>query len=304
MIRLFGACLYCAAILLLSGPGWSQSPPVGRPGPEILGRVTTDDARAYLRSKFAAGGGLYLEKNPMNVWTDSRVEKVAVGDDRIVIGVARRENPTVEFEFSKMAALDIVQDRVMGNDVFGVVLNDKDVLWYLNSRVPADERRTVTDNVANSLYVLKNHPLFAAQDEEQFRELVEKYRGQSKPPLPEEARRFRVQAEFAVEQRRLADAAKLYGDTLKVAPWWPEGYFNRALVLSDLKRYPEAVREMKRFLALEPNHAQARAAQDQIYRWESVTGSGLSPIPQAGAASKGAEPCRTLFGCARQEAQR
>lgn len=27
---------------------------------------------------------------------------------------------------------------------------------------------------------------------------------------------------------------------------------------------------MKRFLALEPQHPQARAAQDQIYRWERV----------------------------------
>lgn len=91
-----------------------------------------------------------------------------------------------------------------------------------------------------------------------------------KPPLPEAARRFRIQAEQAVERKRFAEAADRYLDALQLAPWWAEGRFNRALILAELDRHAQAVREMKRYLFLAPDAADARAAQDQIYRWEAL----------------------------------
>lgn len=90
-----------------------------------------------------------------------------------------------------------------------------------------------------------------------------------KPSLPEQARKSKVQAEFAFEEKRFEDAVGLYEKALKVAPWWPDGHFNRALILAELYRYEEAVREMKRYLRLSPDAADARAAQDKIYQWES-----------------------------------
>ena len=108
-------------------------------------------------------------------------------------------------------------------------------------------------------------------NDEKFLAVVTAYRNaETKPLFPEEARRFRVQAEFAVERRRFADAVRAYGDALRVAPWWSQGYYNRSLVLAELRRYGEAIREMKRFLVLEPEHQRAREAQDQIYKWESL----------------------------------
>ncbi|MGQ0544315.1 MAG: tetratricopeptide repeat protein [Betaproteobacteria bacterium] len=107
--------------------------------------------------------------------------------------------------------------------------------------------------------------------DDSFEAIAAQYRAAGgKPAFPEAARRLRVQAEFAVEQKRFDDAVRYYGEALRVAPWWPEGRFNLALVLAETKRYPRAIAEMQRFLALEPQHPQARAAQDQIYRWESV----------------------------------
>jgi hypothetical protein len=93
-----------------------------------------------------------------------------------------------------------------------------------------------------------------------------------KPAIPEEARRFKAQAEFAIEQKRYADASNLYADGLRICPWWPEGHFNRALILvtRELSDYKEAVTEMKKYLMLVPNAPNARAAQDKIYQWESV----------------------------------
>ena len=84
----------------------------------------------------------------------------------------------------------------------------------------------------------------------------------------EDARKYKVQAEGAVRDKKFNDAANLYGEALKVAPWWPEGHFNRALVLSETGDYDTAMREMKHYLQLAPDAPNARAAQDKIYDWE------------------------------------
>jgi ankyrin repeat protein len=101
---------------------------------------------------------------------------------------------------------------------------------------------------------------------------AEKYRESAvKPVFPEEARKYKAQAEFAFQQKRFEDAAEFYEEALKSAPWWPDGHFNRALILGELSRYEEAVREMKRYLLLAPDAPDARDAQDRIYQWESVS---------------------------------
>jgi len=106
-----------------------------------------------------------------------------------------------------------------------------------------------------------------------FQPVARQYReSRVKPSLPEEARKCKVQADFAIEQKRFEDASDRYADALNICPWWPEGHFNRALILVMLKRpdYKEAVMEMKKYLMLVPNAPDARAAQDKIYQWESM----------------------------------
>ncbi len=104
-----------------------------------------------------------------------------------------------------------------------------------------------------------------------FRREERRYYGvPAKPSLSEEARRFRVQAEAAVERKAFADAADRYRDALRIAPWWPDGHFNRALILAELGRHALAIREMKRYLLLSPDAPDARAARDRIYVWEGL----------------------------------
>lgn len=91
-----------------------------------------------------------------------------------------------------------------------------------------------------------------------------------KPTLPEEARKYNVQAVASVKDKQFTEAAEHYSSALKVAPWWPDGHFNRALILGELNRFAEAVREMKRYLTLVPDAPNARAAQDKIYEWERL----------------------------------
>jgi len=90
----------------------------------------------------------------------------------------------------------------------------------------------------------------------------------NRPELPEDARRYGVQATTAAENKSYDEAIALLTKSLGVAPWWAEGHFNRALLLSNQNRYQEAVTSMKQFLMLAPNAPDARAAQDKIYEWE------------------------------------
>jgi tetratricopeptide (TPR) repeat protein len=116
-------------------------------------------------------------------------------------------------------------------------------------------------------------PALADNTNDPFQEVVRKYLAANpKPGLPEEARKYKVQAEFAMQEKQFDKAAGLYGKALEIAPWWPEGHFNRALILGETKKYWEAMREMKRYLLLAPNASNARAAQDKIYQWEGVAG--------------------------------
>jgi len=108
-----------------------------------------------------------------------------------------------------------------------------------------------------------------SQEVARFEKVVQNYRNSaSKPALPEEARKYKIQAEVAVRDKKYEMAAELYEKGLNIALWWPEGHFNRALVLGESRYYLTAMREMKRYLQLMPEAPDARAAQDKIYEWE------------------------------------
>ena len=135
-----------------------------------------------------------------------------------------------------------------------------------------------------------------------FQEIAAKYRtANPKPQLPEEARKFKVQAEFAVQEKQFTNAADLYGKALDIAPWWPEGHFNRALILGETKKYWDAMREMKRYLLLVPDAPDARAAQDKIYVWDEVAGPetplrfGVYGVSSATSIWSGKSPPRPQY---------
>jgi regulator of sirC expression with transglutaminase-like and TPR domain len=117
-----------------------------------------------------------------------------------------------------------------------------------------------------------------------FEAVARAYRAEAvKPALPEAARRWRVQAESAVRAQQFDEAADLFDAALAEAPWWPEGHFNRALVLGEAGAPAGAITEMRRYLALVPEAPDARAAQDKIYEWERQV-----PAPALPAATPAA----------------
>lgn len=145
---------------------------------------------------------------------------------------------------------------------------------------------TIFRCMAVVVFFLGGVPAYADNTSDPFLEVVAQYRAANpKPVMPEAARKFRVQAEFAVQEKRLDRAVELYGKALEIVPWWPEGHYNLALVLGETKKYRDALREMKRYLLLAPDAPEARAAQDRIYQWESVA------EPEAGKTFKDCPEC-------------
>jgi tetratricopeptide (TPR) repeat protein len=144
--------------------------------------------------------------------------------------------------------------------------------WSVTVMPSLDQNTAI--NFANTLFVLKQKTgrVRSPMDDPEFRKAVNDYRSRkakNQVQLSEPARRYRVQAEAAVQEKRFADAERYFEELLKIEPWWPAGYYNRALILGELGNYDEAAFEMKKYLALEPEAPDARAARDQIYVWES-----------------------------------
>jgi tetratricopeptide (TPR) repeat protein len=144
--------------------------------------------------------------------------------------------------------------------------------WSVTVMPPLDQNTAI--NFANTLFVLKEKTgqVRSPMDDPVFRQVVNDYRARkanNQLQLSEQARRYRVQAEAAVQERRFADAERYFDELLKIEPWWPTGHYNRALILGEIGNYDEAAFEMKKYLALEPDAPDARAARDQIYVWES-----------------------------------
>ena len=125
----------------------------------------------------------------------------------------------------------------------------------------------------NALYVLKQNAIKTKKDTDEYESsfaasLVDyRKKAASNAALPEEANKYKVQAEGAVRDKEFNDAADYYAAALKIAPWWPVGHFNRALVLGEAGDYDMAKREMNYYLLLVPDASNARAAQDKIYDW-------------------------------------
>lgn len=235
-----------------------------KPSESVLERMTVAQAKKAVESV-------------SNIWLASlkRYVRASAGDDHVEIRPLNSSGPTVRLHYKDFSRIELVRDSaVIVGEYYGVLLGDKEILWVQDGSSKEEiHKRAVF--LADAFYVLKNYPLVAQRrEEEEFQRAVQWFREQNpRPQFPEDARRYRVQAESAVRDKRFGDAAQRYAEALKVAPWWPEGRFNRSLVLAETNRYGEAIAEMKRYLTLVPDAPNARAAQDKIYEWEDKSGS-------------------------------
>lgn len=212
--------------------------------------VPEDCKLLYVCRDQSCGGGDLVES--CEVFPD-RVELISEGKARYVVRLSTI-NLDVKCEIISMCRYDL------------------DERTFLYDGAVAGKRQKLM-RLADAISVLKRASTGQLQtdgaDLSRFEQEARKYRdAKSKPQMSEEVRRLRVQAEAAVRNKNFQDAADFYEDALALAPWWPEGHFNRALVLGEVGDFSPAISEMKRYLLLVPNASDARAAQDKIYEWE------------------------------------
>lgn len=262
--------------------------------------ISEEDARRTIAQLSARRGfeGLAVFGPVLEAFTrPSWVQAVEVAPAGFTV---RHEKGDIAVALASMPRFTVVTDTVLGISQYGVRVSDADVLWVIDGGLNSERRKANAIRLANAFQALRRAGAVAAVAETDFERLAAQYRAASpKPALPEEVRRARVQAEFAVDHRRFADAAKFYGEGLQAAPWWAAGYFNRALVLAEAGRHAEAIRDMRRYLSLEPQAADSRTAQDMIYRWESIAPTARQAAPAAAPPSSLGGSL--LFGPARRE---
>jgi tetratricopeptide (TPR) repeat protein len=86
--------------------------------------------------------------------------------------------------------------------------------------------------------------------------------------MPEEARKYALRGDVRIKEGRFTDALAEYRTALKIAPFIAQLHFNTALIHGQLKDYREAIKSMTIYLQLKPDAPDARAAKDEIYKWE------------------------------------
>ncbi len=95
---------------------------------------------------------------------------------------------------------------------------------------------------------------------------------QPPPAIPEEAQKFAVRGGTAIREAKnvsdLQEAITELTKALRIAPWWPDAYFNLGVAQERAGQLNEAVRSLKLYLLAAPNAQDARKVQDQIYSIE------------------------------------
>lgn len=91
------------------------------------------------------------------------------------------------------------------------------------------------------------------------------------PDLSETAREHLVRSSYLLKNNK--DQALVEQEivaVLKESPWWVDGYYNLGVLQAERKKFDEAARNLKIFIAAAPSDPKAQAAQDKIYEIKLV----------------------------------
>lgn len=86
--------------------------------------------------------------------------------------------------------------------------------------------------------------------------------------VPEEARKYAIRGEMLTKDGNFEQAVMEFKKAIQIAPYSAKLYYNTSLMDGELKKYPEAIRNMKIYLQADPDAQNSRALKDQIIKWE------------------------------------
>jgi hypothetical protein len=104
--------------------------------------------------------------------------------------------------------------------------------------------------------------------EENLRLLVIRYAASlpQPPAMPEKAREHLVRGQYLLGKgQSVAQVEREMLEAQRLAPWWPEGYYNLGILQYGQNKFDEATRNLRLFIAAAPADPRARAAQDKIF---------------------------------------
>lgn len=286
------AFLSLAAALLLTGCMANVYTPTAGDAPQM----SAEEARGKVMS--LTGRSIYVNK------TEYRIKEIKIQPEsveftsfRAFLGIETSRNvKTLRFKDLVGVTNQMTYFLSFTDQTFINIGLDRDEAvsiaqaFYVLGKISGDKPASGAPSHA---YTPKVDPAAEAA----FPEIARMYReAQVKPELPEEARRYAVQGDFAVEKKNPVAAIDRYSDALKVAPWWPEGHLKRGRILAEIDQYNEAIAEMKKFLQLAPDTKEAREAQDNIYKWESAGTLSPPKTPSEQAGQGQADEADILTG--------
>lgn len=222
-------------------------------------RMSRDEAREYMTAYFSRRPQVSLCGDAAFLSSDQfrRANSVEFTDAGLTIGCENGERPTLRFsEWPDLRPYDVGYTRffiVSGSAAVAHTFKDMDDVSRFHGAWLGLQREPPLDPTADAT----------------FQASLEQARA-SATDRTEDQRRAQVRAEAFVGAGRTADALEVYETTLASSPDWAIGHYNAALVAAELEQYELAITAMRRYLYLEPNAPDARAAQDQIYRWEAL----------------------------------
>jgi len=153
--------------------------------------------------------------------------------------------------------------RVRKIESFGVLLVLGAVLWLCGA-ARADPSGASLEQMVEQL---RSHP-----DDNALRKQIVKAARDKAPALPEDARRYFIRGNTALEDAQGQDgylrAIRNYNEALKIAPWWGDAYRNLGKARALAKDYSGAIDALELYLLTGPAQADAREAQDRIYALE------------------------------------
>lgn len=241
------------------GTGWHTGVPDYSPDDSVLEKMTPREARESL-SKIKP-------VKPKETIYDA---PQFVGDKIIFRLAGSGKNVTVVAVPFLMAAPKVYCDNIVFGCVVSIGLQEGVRSGWLGWFEPIESAM----GVADALYVLRDEAQKKlAHEEEEFAKSLDVYRqNASLGGGPEEGRRYSVQARRAIEEKNYLDAILLYREFSKIAPWVPSTHYNLSLIYVELGYFELGIVEMKRYLLLEPNAANASKVRDKIYEWERKVG--------------------------------
>lgn len=85
--------------------------------------------------------------------------------------------------------------------------------------------------------------------------------------LPEKAKNLMRKADNAFNEKENEEATKLYKEFLDIAPEYPYGWYNLAVVYSRVGNYEMAIADMRRYLEVFPDAPDAQIVRNTISDW-------------------------------------